>query len=308
MRTGTCTGTAAGTRTRANSAPLSDLTDAVALPTFGREDACNPDFTVESLRAGVPDGSVLREIDPDVDGNRRVQWVVPSGRAAWAQRATIDDDGEIVRLEDARVKDDSLLREGRTWSGADEPVYLSGWGEVDETGTALHALRHRVNLDRLAMAGVLLHGVPNDGGAYGNRFTGGRSDDGERDVASIAKLIRADLKRAQTFGAIPDELTYRVSSERFAGGQAINVTVEGASDSLLDMTRPNGDRAQHPWAGELDATLQVIGDQWQDAETDTMTDYFNVRYYLQVRLRDERTTAWHREQREAAAAKRAASR
>lgn len=276
---------------RQNSAPKSTL-DAGALPTFTREDACNPAFTFESLRAHLGDSSNLHEVDVTPDGHHIFEYTVPSGYRDFQHRIVVDEHGEVTG-----ILHDYTNADGQT-----------AWADGDHDGRDLNALRSRVNRDRLAMAGIYVHGADNDGGSYGNRFVGGRAQDDVRDAAVIAKLVRRDIKRAQEFGAIPENLDYRVTTSKFAGGQAIHVRVEGVKDEQQFQDRLDGFRGRHPWAAELESTLEVIGAQWQDQEIETQTDYFNVRYWFSVDIPDEHMTEFWRRGRQEAAAKRAAAR
>jgi hypothetical protein len=268
-----------------NARPAGGLTD-ISIAPIDSPDVRSPDFTIESLRAAVGTEELLN-FEPDAEGRARVGWSTDSYGDSLTSRATIDDAGELVRLE-------------VDWRGNDE------WHDADPDGRELHDLRHKINVDRLAFGGIYVHGIDNDGGAYGNRFVGGRAHEDIYDAAKISKRIREDLKKAQAVGAIPSNLVYRVNTDKFAGGQSITVTVEGIRDGQLSVDRGDGFQGRHPWAVELDRTIQVIGDQWQDSEVETQTDYFNVRYYFSVSMPDERMQQWALEERERAARKRAA--
>jgi hypothetical protein len=58
----------------------------------------------------------------------------------------------------------------------------------------------------------------------GSKYTG------YRDATGICKDIRAELKAATAANYLPAGLTYSVTSEKFSGGQAINVRIQGVSD------------------------------------------------------------------------------
>lgn len=281
---------AAGKFTEMSGAEQTDTLTA-PIPAFTPADVLNTDFTFDSLRAYLGEDRPAEEIDPDEEGRRRLQWTVKAYGSAFDHRATVDDSGEIVKYEDRYVSEEH---------GVDR------WSDADYDDRQLHGLRHQVNVDRLAFAGILVHGLRNDGGAYGRRFTGGRSDEKLYDAAAISKRIREDLKRAQEFGAIPSNLDYRVRTHKYSGGQSINVYAEGVTDEQQYMTDVQDRRVRHPWAAELDKTISVIGEQWQDCESDSMTDYYNYRYYFFVQIPDEHHMRWQQEMREDAAAKRAA--
>lgn len=269
-------------RATASGAGLEDI-DATA---FETPDVRTPEFTIESLRAAVNAGEVI-SFDPDDAGRTRVGWSIEGHNVAWTNRATIDDQGELIRLE-------------TSWSD------LGDWHDTDPDGLELHDLRHKINVDRLAFAGIRVHGEDNDGGSYGNRFTGGRAHEKLWDAAQISKRIREDLKKAQEVGAIPSNVDYRVNTSKFAGGQSITVSCEGLADSQLIVPTHDGFQGRHPWANELQRTVTVIGEQWQDSEIESQTDYFIVRYYFHVDMPDERSQAWRKDEREKAAQRRAA--
>lgn len=54
-------------------------------------------------------------------------------------------------------------------------------------------------------------------------ITGAKHDENLTDVADIARYIRATIKAATKTGMLPADWKYKVTIERYAGGQAINV-------------------------------------------------------------------------------------
>lgn len=274
-----------------------DDRDVPDVPELTPADVRTPEFTVESLRYAIGQDHIVAMDFIDKPEDRHVEWVegysAVGGGTGYSDRlcAGLDENGDLTGL--------------RRWVDGvgGRP---SGWVDEDPDGRRLHDLRHKVNLDRLAAAGILTHGTPNDGGAYGRRFTGGRAAERIYDAAAVSKLIRADIKKAAEFGAIPDGLKYRVRTAKFAGGQSIDIYAEGTRDDLTykpDPRAPEDVRGmRHPWLAELSNTLEVIGNQWQSSEVDAMTDYFNVRYYLVANVVSEGDLARRRqfEEREAA--------
>ena len=125
-------------------------------------------------------------------------------------------------------------------------------------------------------------------------------------AAEIAKAIRADIKQAKAEGLLPRDWSYSVRSSNFAGGCAIDVTVNGPREAIIvdeDMTRcpvdgrngrPMCQPGFHRWAKcegarhltELaevtEMTLKRIHDAYNHDGSESMTDYFDVRYYGQV--------------------------
>lgn len=84
------------------------------------------------------------------------------------------------------------------------------------------------------------------------------------------------------------------------------MSCEGVKDVQQYVDRGDGFRGRHPWADEISRTITTIGEQWQDSEIDSRTDYFDVRYYFNVELPDEWMQQWRQGEREAAARRRAA--
>lgn len=282
---------------KSNTAPGASLAD-VPLPTFSPADARNVDFTVDVLRdhlSRFPDAPTVREVDDDEDGNTVVEWqrTHSYGGTAWSegQRAHITDDGELVSLERS-IPDGS-------------------WHRDDHLSDELGALRLKVNMDRLAMAGIYVAPQDSDAGYSGRKFVGGRVAGSPReqvyDAALIAKNIRGDIRKAVEWGALPGEYAYRTTTSKFSGGQAINVRVEGMPDAKQYVERQDGfphGRSAH--AVEVDRVLETIGNQWNVDDSDSSRDYFDTRYYLHVAIDDERMARFRAEQREVDRQKRAA--
>lgn len=122
---------------------------------------------------------------------------------------------------------------------------------------------------------------------YGPSATEGEHYDQNMDVKTVAKNIRAELKKAQIGGWLPDNLDYSVRIDRFAGGQAVRIGVDGLTDDQLrcEDDNPNnfGSRRTDE-AAELSDRITQIGEAWNRDDSDTMTDYFSNHYYLSVNL------------------------
>lgn len=265
---------------KGNSAPAGGLDDPLPPVSFTPEDVRNPDFTAETVAAHfgveVARQGELEDATPCYVFARTFDVYRPLTNQ---YRMGVSEDGEITSLE---------------------TMHGEHWFQTDHDDRTLHELRHQVNLQRLAFAGVLTNPTDNDGGYYGQRFTGGRATEDVNDATEIAKRVRADIKKAQEYGALPDSFKYSVTRDKFAGGQAVRVQVDGVPDAKqfrteeLDPGVPRRVRTQ--WASELHRTLSVIGNQWQDSENDPMIDYFDNKYFFSVETPDEHSQAfWERE-------------
>jgi len=101
------------------------------------------------------------------------------------------------------------------------------------------------------------------------------------DVTAIAKLVRADIKALKIAG-----LKCSVTIERYSGGQSIHVRVVSADVQVWtnEFLKANphhhfeGDRYT-PEASELLARLESVLQAYNFDNSDTMTDYFHVRFY-----------------------------
>ena len=136
--------------------------------------------------------------------------------------------------------------------------------------------------------------------AVGGKYTGWR------DVASIAKDVRTDLKAAQAAGYLPADLKFAVVTDKYAGGQSMRVRVQGMSDDDIYEEDPtswsSGRRYAQPALEIRERVVAIAGAYGRDT-TDIQTDYFNVTYYSFVDLEDEQGAAWREQQ---AAARKAA--
>ncbi|MCU6479044.1 hypothetical protein [Arthrobacter sp. A2-55] len=152
--------------------------------------------------------------------------------------------------------------------------------------------------------------LPEHGPGYGQsiKVTGGKYT-GFRDAAAIAKDVRADLKEAVAANYLPAGLGYSVTSERFAGGQAVRVSIRGVPDSdRLDPEAPDrwGSPGMRPEAKELIERVTAITNAYNNQDVDSMSDYCNVTYYDHVDIESESTREWR--EREAAQRKARAAR
>lgn len=136
----------------------------------------------------------------------------------------------------------------------------------------------------------------------GSKFTG------HRGVTEIAKDIRDELKKATEANYLPAGLKYSVTTAKFAGGQSVDVRVQGVEDA----DRTHGSTSLDRWGQldtlpefkQLEARVESITDAFNRTDIDSMSDYFNASYYSHVRVE----TDSERQFREAEAAQRKAAR
>jgi hypothetical protein len=133
-------------------------------------------------------------------------------------------------------------------------------------------------------------------------------------TTEIAARIRQDIKDAVARGDLPSDANISVKTDKFAGGSAIRIDVSnwpGATkvgdESLCTGTLDIGNGlypshckdGNHDWrcaaaphasdaAEAVQKTIQAIHDSYNYDGSDMMTDYFNVRYYGQVKVDEYR--------------------
>ncbi len=126
------------------------------------------------------------------------------------------------------------------------------------------------------------------------KHTGSKYESG-RDIKVIAQLVRADIKAAIKSGALPAGLKTRVKIDRFSMGCSLDVVITDGVDGCFNVefwrdlaARPN-DGSQRPsrYTAEgkaLLAALEAICKAYQREETDSMSDYHNTNFYLDVKF------------------------
>lgn len=138
-------------------------------------------------------------------------------------------------------------------------------------------------------------------------LTTGANYTGYRDATEICKDIREELKKATAANYLPAGLKYSVTNDKYSGGQAIHVSIQGVSDAdRLDPTELDhrGDYATRAEAKELRARVEAITNAWNRTDIDSMSDYYNVAYSGSADIEDDRNKAF----RESEAARRKAAR
>ena len=177
------------------------------------------------------------------------------------------------------------------------------WRAVLAEAAAADTARHPGG----TLADGYLPPVPEHGPGYmeavmetGSKYTG------PRDTAEVARDIRKDLAEAQAANYLPAALTFSVKTDKFAGGSAIRVVVQGVSDE--DRTKGSTDLdhdgkiAPLPELAELDTRVTAITNSYNRQNVNSGRDYWDVSYYSSVSIE----TDWEKEFREKEAASRKA--
>lgn len=123
------------------------------------------------------------------------------------------------------------------------------------------------------------------------------------DVTEIAKRIRVGLRNAQELGGLPAEMTWTVQVSRGSMCRAIDVRLSGMPDSWTYLEPGlEPDYCAHPavphHGGHTDAAnsalkiAEEIHAAYNFNDSDSMTDYFHVNYYGQVKITDEAGQWW----------------
>lgn len=139
------------------------------------------------------------------------------------------------------------------------------------------------------------------------------------DLPTVAQRMRADVAELKTDGQMPAHAVVSVRvDQKGAGTGSIEISVSGLRDAEVWCTP--GVTEEHTrdghWGGltpigrRINDALEEIHRAYNYDKSDSMTDYFDVRYYGSVTIRDEETQRWYAKQKacqqERAAANRAA--
>lgn len=115
-----------------------------------------------------------------------------------------------------------------------------------------------------------------------------------RDVADVAKLVRADLARLAKGGVLPDGFKASVRISRYSMGCSLAIAIASAgaaqvidAEKWIEMEAGNwnGSWGGRRYSAEGKRLLEVaehIGRQYQRQESDSHTDYHNTNFHLQV--------------------------
>lgn len=122
--------------------------------------------------------------------------------------------------------------------------------------------------------------------AYGSKYAETQS----LDLAAVAKLVRADIKAAVKAKKLPADLTYSVRTDRYSMGQSLGILVKGMSDDRQYKVRPTRDEREvlTEEAGRAIERLEAILRAYNYDGSDSMSDYYDVRFSSHVSIQDER--------------------
>lgn len=239
--------------------------------------------------------------DPDLQ--RDLEWAVKAGMAADDMVADYHAENFSDKLPHLHYEESA-----RYYSAARQEYAIDGdWQAIVKEAAAADAARHP--------GGVLGEGyvppVPEHLPGYmESMMEVGAKYDGPRDAAQVAKDIRKDLAEAQKANYLPASLGFSVKTDKFAGGQAIRVVVQGVSDADRTMGSTDLDRWGEldtlPEFKELGKRVEAITDAYNRQDVNSFRDYCNVSYYSSVDIESDRGLAFR--EAEAAARKAGASR
>ncbi len=112
-----------------------------------------------------------------------------------------------------------------------------------------------------------------------------------RDTKEIAKLIRADIKRAIESGELP-KIKTSVKMDRFSGGSSIDVKVVAVPAGFVRYTREyiianlshthDYNTVLTDEASALLKSLERIGKEYHRDNSDSQSDYSDVNFYFGV--------------------------
>lgn len=135
---------------------------------------------------------------------------------------------------------------------------------------------------------------PVDKGYSGNKTTGNKYEETkDLDIKEIAKLVRKDIAQAKKEGTLPKNLKVSVKIDRYSMGQSLNVTIKSGLDCpLLNkewFEQEKNSCGQLPTverytteAKLVQSVLKNIVNSYNYDDCDTMSDYFDVRFYSSI--------------------------
>lgn len=248
-------------------------------------------FVPESLRmAHFPDPNVIHELQ-------------------WAVQSSVDDE----QLADYQAENfsDKLphlhYEESAAYFSQAQQAYADGGdlAGILEEAAAADTARHPGG----SLADGYEPSITEHRAGYGQGvLSTGDKYTGYRNATDICKDIREELKKATAANYLPAGLKYSVTNDKFAGGQAVRVVIQGVSDAdrtagSTEMDR-HGEIADLPEYKQLGARVESITDAYNRQDVDGQSDYFNVAYYSSVDVESDRSRAFREEE----AAKRKAAR
>ena len=107
----------------------------------------------------------------------------------------------------------------------------------------------------------------------GSRYTG------YTDAAVVAKNVRADIKQAKADGTLPATIKTSVRCRKYAGGQAVDVTISGWATPDVWTVTADGTTTMTAAASRTLVAVEKIRNAYNRNASDPMTDYYDVTYY-----------------------------
>lgn len=139
-----------------------------------------------------------------------------------------------------------------------------------------------------ALTGQPLHAGPHE-------TTGAKYNKDLWDAPTVAKDVRADLRRAYAEGLLPSGTTTRVTTSRYAYGQSISIQFRGVNDRQIvsELTLADGHLVTEttPYARALRRTALRIANAYNRRAVDSQTDYSNVAYQVDATFESDRAAA-----------------
>ena len=118
---------------------------------------------------------------------------------------------------------------------------------------------------------------------YADTFVGSKV--GELyDAAEISRAVKKELVAMQKAGQFPAEIKFSVKSSKFAGGQAVEVSISGWSKEQIwkeEWSQPYSQmiNVMLPEAKEIEEKAEAVRNQYNREAINSMIDYFQVTYY-----------------------------
>ena len=118
---------------------------------------------------------------------------------------------------------------------------------------------------------------------YADTFVGSKV--GELyDAAEISRAVKKELVSMQKAGQFPAEIKFSVKSSKFAGGQAVEVSISGWQKEQIwkeEWSQPYSQmiNVMLPEAKEIEEKAEAVRNQYNREAINSMIDYFQVTYY-----------------------------
>lgn len=118
---------------------------------------------------------------------------------------------------------------------------------------------------------------------------------GRLDVVEIAKRMRVNLRNAQAVGMLPEGATFSVTTERYAGGQSVDVEVRGMPDAWTYVPAEPGQYGHGHYTDAAHRTIEAVRgmlSEYNRDDSDSMTDYYSVWFHPSVTIESESHAKW----------------